>query len=175
MVWRLFGAKPLPTPMLILIVYVQSDTSDYIWLSANELYIMNHKNQLLESAGFGQYCTCGCSRSGTYGCSAISRHSADSVTLNYESMWIINCRVRLHSVHTILCLYSDMFVDNRCLYAVDLGPLLLKRISNRMPGNVWHEITYPFPNVNGCTVEVWEWICKFIPHFMMDVIIYLCR
>ena len=38
-----------------------------------------------------------------------------------------------------------------------------------MSRKVWDEITYPFPNFNGCTVEVWEWISNFIPHFMMDV------
>ena len=27
-------------------------------------------------------------------------------------------------------------------------------ISNYMPGKVWGEITYPFLNFNGCTVEV---------------------
>ena len=27
------------------------------------------------------------------------------------------------------------------------------------------EITYPFPNFNGATVEVWEWISNFITHF----------
>ena len=43
-------------------------------------------------------------------------------------------------------------------------------ISNHMPSKVWDEITYPFPNFNGCTVEVWKWISNFIPHFMMDVI-----
>ena len=31
-------------------------------------------------------------------------------------------------------------------------------------------ITYPFPNFNGKTVEVWEWISNFIPHFVVDVI-----
>ena len=45
---------------------------------------------------------------------------------------------------------------------------------------VWDEITYPFQNLNGaaievwerlsnfipqCTVEVWEWLSNFIPHF----------
>ena len=39
---------------------------------------------------------------------------------------------------------------------------------------MWHEITYPFPNFNGCTLEVWEWISNFIPHIIMDVIIYPC-
>ena len=45
-------------------------------------------------------------------------------------------------------------------------------ISNHMPSNMWDEITYPFPNVNGATVEVWECISNFSPHFMMDVITY---
>ena len=31
------------------------------------------------------------------------------------------------------------------------------------------KITYTFPNFNGCTVEVWEWISNFNQHFMMDV------
>ena len=43
---------------------------------------------------------------------------------------------------------------------------------NHMPSNVLGEITYLFPNVNGCTVGVWEWVCSFIPHFMMNVIWY---
>ena len=32
---------------------------------------------------------------------------------------------------------------------------------------MWQEITYPFPNFNGCNVEVWEWIIisNFIPPY----------
>ena len=30
-----------------------------------------------------------------------------------------------------------------------------------MSSKMWDEITYPFPNVNGCTV--WEWISNFYP------------
>ena len=29
-------------------------------------------------------------------------------------------------------------------------------ISNHKSSNVWDEITYPFPNFNGCAIEVWE-------------------
>ena len=49
-------------------------------------------------------------------------------------------------------------------------------ISNHMPNKVWDEITYSFPNLNGCTVEVWEWewINNFIPHFLVDLITYPC-
>ena len=37
---------------------------------------------------------------------------------------------------------------------------------------VLDEVTNPSPNFNGCTVEVWEWISNFSPHFIMDVITY---
>ena len=39
---------------------------------------------------------------------------------------------------------------------------------------VWGEITYPFPNFNGCTIEVWEWINNFIPHSTGHVITFPC-
>ena len=64
-------------------------------------------------------------------------------------------------------------------WIISLGPLLLTWInsitawiSNHMLSKVGDEITYPFPNYNGFTVEVWEWISKFTSHFIMDVITY---
>ena len=45
---------------------------------------------------------------------------------------------------------------------------------NNLPGEMWDEITYPFPNFNGATVEVWEWTSNFIPHLIMDFITYPC-
>ena len=53
------------------------------------------------------------------------------------------------------------------LFDLTLIPAL---IIHYMPCKVLDEITYPFPNFNGCTVEVWELISNFIPHFIMDVI-----
>ena len=41
-----------------------------------------------------------------------------------------------------------------------------------MPSEAWDEITYP--NFNGYTIEVSEWIDNSIPHFIMDVITYIC-
>ena len=35
---------------------------------------------------------------------------------------------------------------------------------------IMDEITYIFSNFTGCTVEVWEGIINFIPHFIMGVI-----
>ena len=42
-----------------------------------------------------------------------------------------------------------------------------------MLSQVWDEITYPFPNFNGCTMEVWEWISNFIPHTLYNGCNYL--
>ena len=33
---------------------------------------------------------------------------------------------------------------------------------------MWDEITNPFPDFNGCTIEVWEWKSNFFPHFIMS-------
>ena len=40
--------------------------------------------------------------------------------------------------------------------------------------NVCEEITYPFSNFNGATIEVWEWINNSIPYFTGHVITYPC-
>ena len=37
---------------------------------------------------------------------------------------------------------------------------------------MWDEITYPFLNFNGATVEVKESLGNFIPHFIGHVITY---
>ena len=39
---------------------------------------------------------------------------------------------------------------------------------------MWDEITYPFPNFNGATIEVWEWPSNFIPYFTGHMITYPC-
>ena len=57
------------------------------------------------------------------------------------------------------------------LYGLTLIPA---QISNHMPDKVCDEITHLFPNFNGCTVEVWEWISNFITYYRKDVITYPC-
>ena len=42
-----------------------------------------------------------------------------------------------------------------------LAPCIYNYIHYDMRG----ETTYPFPNFNGCTVEVWKLISSFTPHF----------
>ena len=43
-------------------------------------------------------------------------------------------------------------------------------ISDYIHYNVCGEITYLFPNFNGATVEVWEWINNLIPHITGSMI-----
>ena len=47
-------------------------------------------------------------------------------------------------------------------------------ISNCIHYKMWCTITYPFPNFNGYTVEVWQWISNLVSLFVMDVITYPC-
>ena len=51
---------------------------------------------------------------------------------------------------------------------------ILVWISNYIHYKIWDEITYPFPNFSGFTVEVWEWISYFISHSILYVISYPC-
>ena len=37
---------------------------------------------------------------------------------------------------------------------------------------VWDDINYPFPNLKGAAVEVWEWKYNSIPHFTGHVFTY---
>ena len=54
------------------------------------------------------------------------------------------------------------------------GPLSLRAgVSNHISRKVQEEITYLFPNLTGCTVEVCEWI-SFLPYFIVNVIAYPC-
>ena len=39
-----------------------------------------------------------------------------------------------------------------------------------MPRKAYPQITYPFPNFNGYTVEIWERISIFLSHFTMGVL-----
>ena len=62
-----------------------------------------------------------------------------------------------------------------------LGPLylhvitlILARFSNYINGKMWPKVMLPFPNFTDATVEVWEWISNFIPHFTGYVIIHPC-
>ena len=61
-----------------------------------------------------------------------------------------------------------------CQNPYHLGPPLLTwfKFNPSIHYNVWDEIAYAFPNFNGYTVEVWEWISNFLPHLTGHVITY---
>ena len=51
--------------------------------------------------------------------------------------------------------------------------LIASWISNYTHCIVWVEITYPFPNSDCCTVEVWEWKSNFFPtHWVCNPCLY---
>ena len=75
-------------------------------------------------------------------------------------------------VHWCMCITGHGWkVIQKCIQP---GALLVTWINFQMHSKGWDEITYSFPNFNGATVEVWEWINNFIPEFIMYVIIYPC-
>ena len=43
-----------------------------------------------------------------------------------------------------------------------------------MPNKVLGEINFPSSKLNGAGIEIWEEMSNFTPHFIMDVITYLC-
>ena len=48
-------------------------------------------------------------------------------------------------------------------------------MNNHMPSRVRDKLGYPMPYLNGCNVEVWEWIIYFTLHFIMDIFFYPWR
>ena len=56
----------------------------------------------------------------------------------------------------------------------DSNGLIPAWIDNYVHYKMLDEITYPFPNFNGWTVEVWECINNFIPNFNGHVVTYPC-
>ena len=55
------------------------------------------------------------------------------------------------------------------------GPILSTWMSNHMHSKVQGVVTYQFPNFNGYTVEVLEWIGNFISYFTDHVISNSCQ
>ena len=77
---------------------------------------------------------------------------------------------------TVGIFYSSYMIPIFCMintvYQRARVTLIPEWIRHYIHHEVWDEITYPFPNFNGATVEVWEWISNFIPHFTGHVINY---
>ena len=72
------------------------------------------------------------------------------LTLILLNKWFGNYRAACHNV------------ISGCSEFCNLNPAW---ISDYVHYKMWDEITYPFPNINGATVAVWEWVSNLIPHF----------
>ena len=83
---------------------------------------------------------------------------------NIQNVHIVNdASWLIHSTGYFLRLVLSTLIT----FTYTLLILILAWISDYMPGKTWNEITCPFPNFHGWTVEVWELITNFIPHFIM--------
>ena len=71
-------------------------------------------------------------------------------------------------MYLIACKYHRLRINNIIM-------LIPAWISNCNDYKVKDETTYPSPNLNGCTVKVWQWIIDFITHFTGHMIAYPCR
>ena len=71
-----------------------------------------------------------------------------------------------HTTSPVDDFFIHLFFNTMC----DMYNKYMKVHNNHMLSKVWDEITYPFPNFNGFTVEVWEWVSNFILQFIMGVI-----
>ena len=96
-----------------------------------------YRSRLYTGPRFGYHCVCRCP--GTLRCYAISRCSA-----GYKIRYIF-FRVSLD------IMFSTCMLLPLLLTWFNFNPAW---ISNHTPCKVWDEITYPFLNFNGCTVEV---------------------
>ena len=87
----------------------------------------------------------------------------------YSAVWLImgtqrtpNCFIHLdgHSVQDL----RTMILTH--------GNIISVWISNHMLHEVWNDITYPFPNFNGCTVEIWQFISDFTSNFICTLLFF---
>ena len=110
-------------------------------------------------------------------------HTCFLLVIYIDVLMISDLNVNESQYVVIFLTYSYAYTyktSKRCMIrGTHLAPLLLMWFNfnpsmdnNHMPSKMWHDFTYPFPNFNGYTVEVWEGISNSIPHFMLGVIIF---
>ena len=104
-------------------------------------------------------------------CCCLARPLATRIlNMQYKRFFAFTQKDSTTSIYAISMLRNDR--KWKYLFFFFLGPLLLSwfnlhpNMDNHMSCKVWDEITYPVPNFNGCTVEVWKWISNFISHFI---------
>ena len=110
-------------------------------------------------------------------CSLICIHADLSCDKNEILAFISNVFTQEYPCHhglgmnQLICIFWCWHLGSLYWHGLTLIPAWL---SNHTPNKVWDEIVYPFPNFNGATIEVWEWIRNSTPHFIMGVITSPC-
>ena len=82
--------------------------------------------------------------------------------------WLNHAYIHWHhrqrlAINIVLCDPALVYIITFCVIDIPYFP-------NNFDG--FHEISYPFPNFMGCTVEIRKFISKFIPHFITEVTSY---
>ena len=118
-------------------------------------------------------------------------HSGEHILLNPISLFFSKYIKELYRIdgnitmidaaQTAMCMFMSWSASTITSFSYQWSLLLTwfnldpAWISNFIHHKIWDEITYPFPNFNGCTVEVWEWMNNFTLHFTGHVITFPCR
>ena len=87
-------------------------------------------------------------------------------------VWHLNSWISFQTVLT--CLTAHIYLTALLWWYLSNKDLVTTWISYYIYYDVWVKITYSFPKFNGATVEVWEWLSNFIPHFTWHVVTYPC-
>ena len=93
----------------------------------------------------------------------------------WRHCYCINMRQHVKQLDTFRAKHSPMLSPHGQSVIIYLCISLIPAwVSNNIRYKVLDEITYPFPNFNGATVEVWGWMSNFISHCTEHGITYPC-
>ena len=95
---------------------------------------------------------------------------AGGVGLSWLARWnSLSCQMGMAILRSrcalacaIVCRWRCEYPWHKLMFYQHGFTLIPPWIPNYIHYEVWNEITYPFPNFNGTTVEFWEWISNFI-------------
>ena len=61
------------------------------------------------------------------------------------------------------------------VYYHGLTSIIPASIHNCITSPAWDEFSYPWPNIHGCNIDVWEWLSNFTPNIKMGFINHPCK
>ena len=113
------------------------------------------------------------------GCDATTKIAQPWIFLTKSHEWMVKCVNSLKKLLWAWKIFTGVSIRPQLFFT--LGPFHQYGLTlfqgwgvYHMPSKVWDKISYPFPNSNGCTIEICDTISTFTPHFTMDVITYPC-